>query len=115
MRKIEILHIQKQDIKFRERKLVVKSAKNHKIRIIDIDLKLTIILFFYCKNLKYDDYLFHLKSSYVSVSFYNRMRNSNLKKILFHVLRHIYASYLLSNIRNPANAILVVQNQLRSL
>jgi len=114
MRKIEILRLKKKDIKFREKKIVVQSAKNHKTRIIDIDLKLTIILYFYCRKLKNDSFLFDFKSNYVSAKFHKIIESSNLSKVTFHDLRHIYASYLLSNLRNHANAIIIVQRQLRS-
>lgn len=112
MRKVEILRLHKRDIKFRNRKIVVQSAKNHKIRIIDIDFKLAIILFFYCRNLKDDDLLFTIKSNSVSVLFYSIMQKSNLRKITFHDLRHIHTSFLLSKLRNHANAILVVADRL---
>lgn len=115
MRKIEILRLKKYDIDFKQRKIVIQSAKNHKIRIINIDLKLTIILFFYCIKLDDDELLFKIKSSYVSVMFHEIMRKSKLRKITFHDIRHIYASYLLSKLRNHANAIIIVQQQLRSL
>lgn len=114
MRKIEILRLKKQDINFKERKMIVQSAKTNKIRIIDIDLKLTIILYFYCKKLKNDELLFKLNSNSVSVLFYYRIKNSNIQKVTFHDLRHLHASYLLSKLRNHANAIIVVQLRLRS-
>jgi len=114
MRKIEILHLKKHDINFKQRKIVVQSAKSNKLRTINIDLKLTIILFFYCKSLKDDELLFKLKSNYVSVTFYQKLKQSNLRKITFHDIRHIYASYLLSNLKNRANAIIIVQQQLRT-
>ncbi len=114
MRRIEILRLKKQDIKFKERKIVVHSAKNHKLRIIDIDLKLSIILYFYCRNLKDDEVLFKIKSSYVSIYFHIIMKKSNLRKITFHDTRHVYASFLLSKLKNHANAIIVVQLQLRT-
>lgn len=114
MRKIEILRLRKCDIKFKERKIIIQSAKNHRTRIVDIDFKLAIILYFYCKNLKDDELLFKLKSNYVSIIFHQIIKKSKLRKITFHDLRHIYASFLLSKLRNHANAILVVQQQLRS-
>lgn len=115
MRKIEILRLKKQDIKFKERRIVVQSAKNHKIRIVDIDFKLAIILYFYCKNLKDDELLFKFKSSYISIVFYQAIKKSNLRKITFHDLRHLHASYLLSKLKNNANAIIIVQLRLRTL
>lgn len=114
MRKVEILNLKKRNIKFKEKKIVIQSAKTHKTRIIDIDLKLAIILFFYCSNLKDDDLLFNLKSNYVSVLFYQKVKKSNLQKITFHDLRHLYASYLLSKLKNSANSIQTVQLQLRT-
>lgn len=114
MRKVEILRLRKYDINFKQRKIVVQSAKSHRLRIINIDFKLTIILFLYCKNLKDDELLFKLKSNYVSVTFYQILKQSNLRKITFHDIRHIYASYLLSKLKNYANAIIIVQQQLRS-
>lgn len=114
MRKIEILRLRKHDINFKQRKIVVQSAKSNKLRTINIDLKLTIILFFYCKKLNDNELLFNLKSNYVSVTFHQILKQSNLKKITFHDIRHIYASYLLSKLKNHANAIIIVQQQLRT-
>lgn len=112
MRKAEILRLRKHDINFKERKIYVQSVKNNKNRIIDIDFKLVIILYFYCRKLNSTDLLFNLKSSYVSIYFHKIMQKSDLQKITFHDMRHIHASFLLSKLRNNANAILIVSKRL---
>ena len=114
MRKTELLKIQKQDIDFFKRTIIVQSAKSHKLRVVHIDLKLTVILFVYCFKLHDEDFLFVLDSRYVSATFYNIIKKSKLQKICFHDLRHIYASYILSKSKNKANTILSVSHQLRS-
>lgn len=114
MRKVELLRVRKFDIDFRHRKLTVQSAKNHQIRVIDIDLKITIMLYFYCRKLKDSDLLFNFKSSCVSVEFYSIMKKSNLKIITLHDIRHIYASFVLARLRNSANSIVFVSKQLRT-
>lgn len=108
MRKVELLRLRKYDINF----ITVQTAKNHKTRIIHIDLKITIILFFYCRNLKDDELLFKFSSVTVSCDFHRIMKQSNIKKITLHDIRHIYASFLLSKLQNSANSILFVSNQL---
>ncbi len=115
MRKTEILRIKKEDILFQDRKLIVHSAKNSKDRLIDIDLKLTIILFLYCikNNISERDLLFKVKSNSVSVMFYVTMKKSKLRKITFHDLRHIHASYILSKSKR-ANTIKALQKRLRA-
>lgn len=112
MRKVELLRIKKYDINFRNRTIVVRTAKNHKTRIIHIDLKITIVLFFYCRNLQDDELLFKLSSVTVSCDFHRIIERSNIKKITLRDIRHIYASYLLSRLRNSANSILFVSSQL---
>lgn len=114
MRKVELLRLRKFDINFRRRKITIQSAKNHLVREIDIDLKITILLFFYCRKLKDSDLLFNFSTTYVSIEFYQVMRKSNLKRITLHDIRHIYASYLLSQLKNSANSIIFVQKQLRT-
>lgn len=114
MRKTELLRVQKQDINFFKRTIIVQSAKNHKLRVVHIDLKLAIKLFFYCRKLDDTELLFKLDCNYVSATFCNIMRKSKLQRISFHDLRHIYASYLLSKSKNKANVILSVSRQLRS-
>lgn len=114
MRKVEALRLQKQDINFKERTILVRSAKNHKERLIIIDLKLTIILYFYCLHLTDDDLLFNISYVEVSNEFNRIMKNAKIKKITIHDIRHIYASFLLSKLKNSANSILVVQQQLRT-
>ena len=114
MRRVEILNLRKKDINFKEKKIVIVSAKSHKTRIIYIDLKLTSVLFLYCRNLTDNDLLFRIDKNYVSIIFHKTIKKSNLKTITFHDIRHIYASFLLSKLSNKANAILVVQHQLRT-
>ena len=114
MRKVELLNLRKYDIRFRERKIAVHTAKSHKTRIINIDLKITILLYFYCRKLKDNELLFKLSSTYVSCEFHKLMKHSNLKKITLHDIRHIYASFLLSKLQNSANSILFVSKQLRT-
>lgn len=114
MRKVELLQLKKEDIDFKNRTILVQSAKSNKIRYIYIDLKLTIILYLYCRKLKHDELLFKFHSAYVSIYFHKTIVNSKLKQITFHDIRHIYASFLLANLKNNANALFIVQRQLRS-
>lgn len=114
MRKIELLRVKKYDIDFKNRKITIQSAKNHKTRIINIDIKIAVMLYFHCRKLNDDDYIFNFSSSYVSYEFHRRMKKANFRKITLHDIRHIYASLLLSKLKNSANSIIFVQHQLRT-
>ena len=114
MRKIELLNVRKYDIDFRNRKIAVQSAKTHKTRIINIDIKITIMLYLHCRKLNDNDHIFNFSSSYVSYEFHRKMKKANFRRITLCDIRHIYASVLLSKLNNSANSLLFVQRQLRT-
>ena len=96
------------------KQLLYNGAKNHKTRIVHLDLKITILLYLHCRKLNEGDLLFNFSSVYVSYEFLRIMRKSDIKKITLHDIRHIYASFLLSKLNNSANSLLFVSRQLRS-
>lgn len=129
MRRSEILALQKKDIDFKKKKIIVnkslcgfnkkdlyiKETKSSKIRIIDVDLKLTIILFSYTFKMKNEDYLFKIQPTMLSNTFCSILAKSKLQHIRFHDLRHIHASLLLTNSKNKAITLKLVQERLRTL
>lgn len=123
MRKCELLTLKKENFTFKNilriaipTKVSLISPKTGKYRSIDLDLKTSLYLTFYLKNLKKEDLLFNFSAFYISNNFskyFKSNKNKNkIKAIRFADIRHIHASYLLSHSKNQANCFKMVQQRL---
>lgn len=125
LRKCELLTLKKEDFIFKRMfgfyfpiKLVINSPKTHKVRSIDLDFKISFLFMLYLKNLEKDELLFKFNDFYISNNFGKIFKSSKnkrkIKQIRFADIRHIHASYLLSNCKNKANCMKMVQERLRA-
>ena len=97
---------------FEEHITTNKLPKNNRARIISLDLRCSIFLYFLLKKTK-EDRLFTLNTNTITNKFCTiRKLNPKLKDIRLYDLRHIHACYLLSKLQNNANCIKIVQERL---